>query len=88
MALNLDARQRAMLDAMGITVWLPDPAAPPPQPASIQMANTARLAEVSVITQCRDQVAMEPPGVVWDVTDATGHPNGRRQLTSYVEGEY
>ena len=33
MALNLDARQRAMLDAMGITVWLPDPAAPPPQPA-------------------------------------------------------
>lgn len=25
MALNLDARQRAMLEAMGITVWLPDP---------------------------------------------------------------
>ena len=26
MALNLDARQRAMLEAMGITVWLPEPA--------------------------------------------------------------
>ena len=38
MALNLDARQRAMLDAMGITVWLPDPAAPPPQPASMAPA--------------------------------------------------
>ncbi|MEG0937257.1 MAG: uracil-DNA glycosylase family protein [Comamonas sp.] len=25
MALNLDARQRAMLEAMGITVWLPEP---------------------------------------------------------------
>jgi len=26
MSLNLDARQRAMLEAMGITVWLPEPA--------------------------------------------------------------
>ena len=26
MALNLDARQRAMLEAMGITVWLPESA--------------------------------------------------------------
>ncbi|CAB5678559.1 uracil-DNA glycosylase, family 4 [Delftia tsuruhatensis] len=29
MALNLDARQRAMLHAMGITVWLPEPEAAP-----------------------------------------------------------
>jgi DNA polymerase len=28
MALNLDARQRAMLQAMGITVWLPEPVEP------------------------------------------------------------
>ncbi|TFF56747.1 MULTISPECIES: uracil-DNA glycosylase family protein [Comamonas] len=28
MALNLDARQRAMLEAMGITVWLPEPMEP------------------------------------------------------------
>lgn len=28
MALNLDSRQRAMLQEMGITVWLPKPAAP------------------------------------------------------------
>jgi DNA polymerase len=28
MALNLDARQRAMLEAMGITVWLPEPVEP------------------------------------------------------------
>lgn len=32
MALNLDARQRAMLEAMGITVWLPEPAEALAQP--------------------------------------------------------
>ncbi|PJO38357.1 hypothetical protein CTI10_010795, partial [Delftia acidovorans] len=29
MALNLDTRQRAMLHAMGITVWLPEPETAP-----------------------------------------------------------
>ncbi|RCX10070.1 hypothetical protein [Extensimonas vulgaris] len=33
MSLHLDARQRAMLQEMGIALWLPQPAARPPQPA-------------------------------------------------------
>jgi uracil-DNA glycosylase len=35
MALTLDPRQRAMLQEMGITVWLPKTAAPIPAPAAI-----------------------------------------------------
>ena len=39
MALNLDARQRAMLEAMGITVWLPEPV----ELAAIASAPVAQL---------------------------------------------
>ncbi len=50
MALNLDTRQRAMLHAMGITVWLPEPetapavlsealAAPADAPAAAPLAD-------------------------------------------------
>ncbi|MDR0216666.1 MAG: hypothetical protein LBJ15_22050 [Comamonas sp.] len=38
MALNLDARQRAMLEAMGITVWLPEPVEPVAVPAVTAVA--------------------------------------------------
>lgn len=49
MALNLDARQRAMLEAMGITVWLPEAEkATAPQPA---------MAEVAVASAHNEQAA-------------------------------
>lgn len=49
MALNLDARQRAMLKAMGITVWLPEAEeATAPQPA---------MAEVAVASAHNEQAA-------------------------------
>lgn len=43
MALNLDARQRAMLEAMGITVWLPEAVeiAAAPELTNIAMAEAA-----------------------------------------------
>lgn len=44
MVLNLDARQRAMLEAMGITVWLPAPPMPAPdvpQAPETPMASAA-----------------------------------------------
>ena len=45
MALNLDARQRAMLQAMGITVWLPEPVEP------------AAVAAVAAVTAAPSPVA-------------------------------
>ncbi|MEG0114260.1 MAG: uracil-DNA glycosylase family protein [Comamonas sp.] len=42
MAMNLDARQRAMLEAMGITVWLPEPALE--APARVAVAAPAAAA--------------------------------------------
>ena len=40
MSLNIDTRQRAMLDAMGITVWWPDAGklAPSTQPQPVDVA--------------------------------------------------
>ncbi len=43
MALNLDARQRAMLHAMGITVWLPDPV----EPAAVAAVTAVAAAPVA-----------------------------------------
>lgn len=54
MALNLDARQRAMLEAMGITVWLPDPVEP---------AATAAVAAVAAVAAAPSPVA-EPLPVI------------------------
>lgn len=46
MALTLDTRQRAMLQEMGITVWLPQPASVAP---SAPRAMPAPVAEVAVV---------------------------------------
>ena len=43
MALNLDARQRALLQEMGLTLWLPSPAASA-VPASRSPVTAAPLA--------------------------------------------
>lgn len=45
MALNLDTRQRAMLQDMGITIWWPKPAAPAPVPAAAPAVAVAALAD-------------------------------------------
>lgn len=47
MALTLDTRQRAMLQEMGITVWLPKPAAPAAAPAVVTMAAAAQRPAVA-----------------------------------------
>ena len=52
MALNLDARQRAMLEAMGITVWLPEP------------AETAVMLEASVAIAGTELRANDPAPVI------------------------
>lgn len=44
MALNLDARQRAMLEAMGITVWLPEPV----EPAAVSAVTAVAAAPLPV----------------------------------------
>ncbi|GGH51954.1 hypothetical protein GCM10010975_06040 [Comamonas phosphati] len=46
MVLNLDARQRAMLEAMGITVWLPAPGIPLPATPEAPMAAASAPAPV------------------------------------------
>lgn len=52
MALNLDARQRAMLEAMGITVWLSEP------------AETAVMLEASVAIAGTELRANDPAPVI------------------------
>ena len=47
MALTLDTRQRAMLQEMGITVWLPKPAAPAAAPAVVTIAAAAQRQAVA-----------------------------------------
>ena len=63
MALNLDTRQRAMLQEMGITLWLPSPvvAAAAPQ-ADAVMANT------SAATGIQSPPAALPPTAMTPVT--------------------
>lgn len=51
MALNLDTRQRAMLQEMGITLWLPKPAAP------TLISNTAALPSTAENTAVIDAPA-------------------------------
>lgn len=46
MALILDSRQRAMLQEMGITVWLPKTAAPTPAPAAMAPVQSAAVAVI------------------------------------------
>lgn len=54
MALNLDARQRAMLEAMGTTVWLPEPL---PQAAANASESTAATAAAAPVALCTSPVA-------------------------------
>ena len=71
MALNLDARQRAMLEAMGITVWLPEP---------VELAAAASVASVSTVAQAPVAEAAAPiappiaPAVAPPVTPSTAPP--------------
>ena len=58
MSLNLDARQRAMLQEMGVTVWtraettaLQAPAAPPPATAAVPLPATAPLPAAPAMAQ-------------------------------------
>ena len=45
MALNLDTRQRAMLQDMGITIWWPKPAAAAPVPAAAPAVAVVAVAD-------------------------------------------
>lgn len=58
MSLNLDARQRAMLQEMGVTVWTrtetappQSPAAPPPAAAAVPLPATAPLPAAPAMAQ-------------------------------------
>lgn len=53
MALNLDARQRAMLQEMGITVWLPGPAA--------ELASAAPAMQERAAPRAAQPPASSPP---------------------------
>lgn len=67
MALNLDARQRAMLEEMRVKVWAPLPApAPAPAPASASASAPVRPAAVVV------PVAPAPAGAAADPGRASG----------------
>lgn len=61
MALNLDARQRAMLEAMGITVWLPEPAEAVPLAHAVAEPAHAHSAETATVARAPVQAA--PPAV-------------------------
>ncbi|WP_255519318.1 hypothetical protein [Xylophilus sp. ASV27] len=39
MGLDLDPRQRAMLEEMGVTVWQPLPAVAPPMPQELSLIH-------------------------------------------------
>lgn len=56
MSLNLDARQRAMLQEMGITIWWPKPVAAAPAP----VAQAAAVAVVETPVQAAAAVADTP----------------------------
>lgn len=65
-SLSLDARQRAMLEAMGIRDWWPEPATPPAEPAlSTQPPSTQPLATPTAPAQTRTAAAsaagLKPP---------------------------
>lgn len=64
MALNLDARQRAMLQAMGITVWWPAPqaqaAARELAPGEMACVEAAPVETAAVATAAVETASMEP----------------------------
>ncbi|MCO8249358.1 uracil-DNA glycosylase family protein [Comamonas thiooxydans] len=63
MALNLDARQRAMLEAMGITVWLPEPVEPLAV-AAVTAVAAAPLPVAEPLPVTAPVVRMAPPAPV------------------------
>ena len=50
MSLSLDARQRAMLQEMGVTVWAPPPARPLPPPVAAPAQAEAAIASAAAPT--------------------------------------
>lgn len=63
MSLELDARQRAMLQEMGIAVWAPPPARPAPAAAPQPAAASDTPPAQTVAAMPAPQPAAAPPGV-------------------------
>lgn len=62
MALNLDARQRAMLQDMGITLWLPQPVAVTPvQPTPVSAEAVVAASTATVVPLSLSQTAVPSP---------------------------
>ena len=63
MALNLDTRQRAMLEAMGITVWLPEPVEMLAAPALVaaEPEPALRTAEPAPVMRAEPAAPAQPP---------------------------
>ena len=61
MSLELDARQRAMLLEMGVTVWAPAPAAAPAAPPTNEAAPVTRPAPAATPARPAAQAAAAPP---------------------------
>ena len=61
MSLELDARQRAMLLEMGVTVWAPAPAAAPAAPPTNEAAPVTRPAPAATPARPAAQGAAAPP---------------------------
>ena len=65
MVLNLDARQRAMLEAMGITVWLPAPEMPAPaEPQAIEAPAVMATAAPAPVREAVARAPVEAPPAV------------------------
>lgn len=72
MALNLDTRQRAMLEAMGITVWLPEPAQMLAVPALVaaEPEPAQRAAEPAPVMRAEPVAPVQAPAPQAPVTAA------------------
>lgn len=77
MALTLDPRQRAMLQEMGITVWLPKTAAPTPPPAAtvpMQSAAVAAVQTTGPVAVAQPIKAAPPTAAAAPVVEVTAPP--------------
>lgn len=76
MALNLDTRQRAMLEAMGITVWLPEPVetAVALQTRATVAGTELRAAEPAPVVRANVATSVAAPAAVPTPTPAPAAP--------------
>ena len=83
MALNLDTRQRAMLQEMGITLWMPHPpAAPSPAAPAPQREAVAAVAVQEAPAVTPHQAAVTAPVVATPPTPAPALPAVAAAVTS------